>query len=42
MAVVEMDELGHLSSGHASRRWGVGIKRPDGSLVVEPDPWPGR
>ena len=28
-----------LPSGHTSRRWGVGIKRKDGSVVVEPDPW---
>jgi len=29
-----------LPSGHTSRRWGVGIKRADGTVVVEPDPWP--
>jgi hypothetical protein len=29
-----------LPSGHTARRWGVGIKRADGSAVVEPDPWP--
>jgi hypothetical protein len=29
-----------LRSGHTSRRWGVGIKRADGSVVIEPDPWP--
>ena len=29
-----------LPSGHTSRRWGVGIKRADGSVVVKPDPWP--
>ena len=28
-----------LSSGHTSRRWGIVIKRQDGSIVVEPDPW---
>jgi hypothetical protein len=27
-------------SGHTSRRWGVGIKRADGSVAIEPDPWP--
>ena len=29
-----------LPSGHTSRRWGVGIKRLDGSVAIEPDPWP--
>jgi hypothetical protein len=29
-----------LPGGHTSRRWGVGIKRADGSVVVEPDPEP--
>ncbi len=28
-----------LPSGHTSRRWGVGIRRPDGSVAIEPDPW---
>jgi hypothetical protein len=28
-----------LPSGHTSRRWGVGIKRADGSVALEPDPW---
>jgi hypothetical protein len=28
-----------LPSGHTSRRWGIGIKRDDGSVVIEPDPW---
>jgi hypothetical protein len=28
-----------LPSGHTSRRWGVGIKRADGRVVIEPDPW---
>jgi hypothetical protein len=27
-----------LPSGHTSRRWGVGIKRGDGTVVIEPDP----
>jgi hypothetical protein len=31
-----------LPSGHTSRRWGVGIKRPDGTVMLEPDPWPDR
>lgn len=31
-----------LSSGHTSRRWGVGIKHADGTLAIEPDPWPDR
>jgi len=26
-------------SGHTSRRWGIGIKRADGSVELEPDPW---
>jgi hypothetical protein len=26
-------------SGHSSRHWGVAIKRKDGSVVLEPDPW---
>jgi hypothetical protein len=25
-------------SGHTSRRWGLAIKRPDGSVELEPDP----
>jgi hypothetical protein len=29
-------------SGHTSRRCGVGIKRPDGSVPLDPDPWPDR
>jgi hypothetical protein len=28
-----------LPSGHTSRRWGVGLKMPDGSVVIERDPW---
>jgi hypothetical protein len=28
-----------LPSGHTSRRWGVGIKSPDGSATIVPDPW---
>ena len=26
-------------SGHTVRRWAIGIKRDDGSVVIEPDPW---
>ena len=26
-------------SGHTSRRWGVGIKHPNGSVELEPIPW---
>jgi hypothetical protein len=22
-----------------SRRWGIGIKRDDGTVAIEPDPW---
>jgi hypothetical protein len=29
-----------LPSGHTSRRWGVGIKRPDGVVTLDSDPWP--
>jgi hypothetical protein len=29
-----------LPAGHASRRWGDCIKRADGSVVLECDPWP--
>ncbi len=28
-----------LASGHTSRRWGAGIKRDDGSVAIEHDPW---
>jgi hypothetical protein len=31
-----------LPSDHTSRRWGVGIKRADRSVDLEPDPWPSR
>ena len=27
-------------SGNTSRRRGIGIRRADGSLAIEPDPWP--
>jgi hypothetical protein len=29
-----------LPSGDTSRRWEVGIKLDDGSIVIERDPWP--
>ena len=37
-----IDEIGHdlLPSGHTSRRWGVGTKHPDGTVTLDPDPWP--
>jgi hypothetical protein len=28
-----------LPSGHTSRRWGAGVKRSDGLVTIEPDPW---
>ena len=31
-----------LPSGHTSRRWGTAIKRPDGAMTLDPDPWPDR
>jgi hypothetical protein len=27
-----------LPSGHTSRRWGIGIKRHDGTVPIEPEP----
>jgi len=29
-----------LPSGHTSRRWGIAIKGPDGTVTLDPDPWP--
>ncbi len=29
-----------LPSRRTSRRWGVGIKWADGTVAIEPDPWP--
>jgi hypothetical protein len=29
-----------LPSGHTSRRWGTAIKRPDGAVTLDLDPWP--
>jgi hypothetical protein len=28
-----------LPSGYPEQRWGIGIKRPDGSVAIDPDPW---
>jgi hypothetical protein len=41
MAHYHIDEIAAdpLSSGHSSGRWSVGIKRMDGSIVIEPDSW---
>jgi hypothetical protein len=36
---VDQIERDPLPSGHTSRRWGVAIKRGDGSVVIERDPW---
>jgi hypothetical protein len=38
---VDQIERDPLPSGRTARRWGVGIKRPDGSVELEPDPWDG-
>jgi hypothetical protein len=37
-----VDEIiaNRLPSGHTSRRWGVAIKFQNGSVELEPDPWP--
>jgi hypothetical protein len=29
-----------LPSGHTARRWGIGVKRADGTVDLELDPWP--
>ncbi|HZW33453.1 MAG TPA: hypothetical protein VFF52_22230 [Isosphaeraceae bacterium] len=29
-----------LLSGDTRRRWGTAIKRPDGAVTSDPDPWP--
>jgi hypothetical protein len=31
-----------IASGHASRRWGKAMRRPDGSMILDRDPWPDR
>jgi hypothetical protein len=28
-----------LPTGHTALCWGVGIKKADGSVVIEPEPW---
>jgi hypothetical protein len=28
-----------LPSGYTAQRWGIGIKKADGSVTLEPDPW---
>jgi hypothetical protein len=37
---VDQIEREPLPSRHTSLRWGTAIKRPDGSVELEPDPWP--
>ncbi len=36
-----IDQIGAdpLPSGHTARRWGVIVKRGDGTVRAEPDPW---
>jgi hypothetical protein len=29
-----------LASGHTPRKWGTVIVAPDGTVIVDPDPWP--
>jgi hypothetical protein len=38
----DIDEISAepLPSGHTSRRWGTAIRRPDGAVTIDPDPWP--
>jgi len=38
----QVDEIAAnpLPWGHTSRRWGSAIKRPDGRVELDPDPWP--
>jgi hypothetical protein len=36
---IDQIERDPLPSGRTSRRWGVAIKREDGSVVIERDPW---
>jgi len=40
----QVDEISRepLPSGHTSRRWGVGIKRRNGVVTLDRDPWPRR
>lgn len=39
-----VDEIStdRLPSGHTSRRWETAIKRPDGAVSLDPEPWPDR
>jgi hypothetical protein len=37
---VEEIGSGPLPSGHTSRRWGIVIAKPDGTVSVDRDPWP--
>jgi hypothetical protein len=36
---IDQIERDPMPSGHTSRRCGVAIKRQDGSVVIEADPW---
>jgi hypothetical protein len=38
----QIDELAAkpFPSGDTARRWGIGTKRDDGSVVIKPDRWP--
>jgi hypothetical protein len=36
---IDQIERDPLPFGHTSRRCAVGLKLPDGAVVVEPDPW---
>jgi hypothetical protein len=38
--VVDEMPLNPFPSGLTARRWGIGIKSADGSVVIEPDAWP--
>jgi hypothetical protein len=29
-----------MPSGHTSRRWGLVINHADGTVTIDPDPWP--
>jgi hypothetical protein len=37
--VVDEMPLKPFSSGRTARRWGIGIKWADGSVLIEPDRW---
>jgi hypothetical protein len=39
--VEEVSPAGQLlPSGHSCRRWGTAIRKADGQVTLEPDPWP--